>query len=381
MNVYISKAAKFMPNNPVNNDEMEDYLGMIDGKPSKARTLILSRNGIKQRYYALDKNGNVTHSNAQMAANAIRGLLDDSFTLDDIDVLSCGTASPEQIMPSHGVMVHGELGGSRNIEVVSFAGSCCAGVDALKYACMAVQIDPSIKAVASASERLSAWMRASYFQKESELLSQLDKRPMLAFQKDFLRWMLSDGAYALLIQSKPSQTQLSLRVDWIEITSFAHRVKTCMYAGGEKDSEGDLRGWASFPENEWLDQSLFALKQDIQLLSENIVQLGAEFLQQLGKKHGFTSDDVDWFLPHLSSMFFKDKILESSSAVGFLFPEEKWFYNLPYVGNIASASGFAMLEELMSSGKLKAGQKILMMIPESARFSYCYCMLTVCEPK
>ena len=36
MNVYISKAAKFMPNNPVNNDEMEDYLGMIDGKPSKA---------------------------------------------------------------------------------------------------------------------------------------------------------------------------------------------------------------------------------------------------------------------------------------------------------------------------------------------------------
>ena len=31
MNAYISKAAKFMPNNPVCNDEMEDYLGMIDG--------------------------------------------------------------------------------------------------------------------------------------------------------------------------------------------------------------------------------------------------------------------------------------------------------------------------------------------------------------
>ena len=270
MNAYISKAAKFMPNNPVSNDEMEDYLGMIDGKPSKARTLILSRNGIKQRYYALDKNGNVTHSNAQMAANAIRGLLDESFTLDDIDVLSCGTASPEQIMPSHGVMVHGELGGSRNMEVVSFAGSCCAGVDALKYACMAVQIDPSVNAVASASERLSAWMRASYFQKESEKFSQLEKRPMLAFQKDFLRWMLSDGAYALLIQSKPSQTQLSLRVDWIEITSFAHRVKTCMYAGGEKDAEGNLHGWASFPENEWLNQSIITHSQVNQFL--NIIE-------------------------------------------------------------------------------------------------------------
>ena len=32
----------------------------------------------------------------------------------------------------------------------------------------------------------------------------------------------------------------------------------------------------------------------------------------------------------------------------------------------------------MYSGKLKKGQKILVMIPESARFSYSYCMLTVC---
>jgi len=77
-------------------------------------------------------------------------------------------------------------------------------------------------------------------------------------------------------------------------------------------------------------------------------------------------------------MFFKEKILEGSAKKGFLIPEEKWFLNLPHVGNIASASAFAMVEELMYSGKLKKGQKILMMIPESARFSYCYCMLTVC---
>ncbi len=37
-----------------------------------------------------------------------------------------------------------------------------------------------------------------------------------------------------------------------------------------------------------------------------------------------------------------------------------------------------MIEELLYSGKLKKGEKILVMIPESARFSYCYCMLTVC---
>ena len=151
-----------------------------------------------------------------------------------------------------------------------------------------------------------------------------------------------------------------------------------MYAGGEKQADGSLKGWAEYPEQEWLTQSLFALKQDTRLLSEYIVPLGVDFLLQLGEKYNFTPDDVDWFLPHLSSMFFKDKILEESEKKGFLIPESKWFMNLTRVGNIGSASAFAMIEELLYSGNLKKGQKILMMIPESARFSYCYCMLTVC---
>ena len=70
--------------------------------------------------------------------------------------------------------------------------------------------------------------------------------------------------------------------------------------------------------------------------------------------------------------------MEGAAAKGIVVPEEKWFINLPRIGNIASASGFAMIEELMYSGKLQRGQKILMMIPESARFSYCYALFTVC---
>lgn len=378
MEVYITKASGFFPNSPVSNDEMESYLGMVDGKPSKARRIILSRNGIKRRYYALDKDGNATHTNAQMAANAVRGLFDKDMGIDDIDLLSCGTASPDQLVPSHGVMVHGLLGGNKNMEVVSFAGSCCTGVDALKYAYMAVKLGDARNAIVSASERLSAWTRSSYFQKEGEYLSKLESQPLLDFQKEFLRWMLSDGAEAVLLENKPKADALSLRIDWIEITSFANAVETCMYAGAEKREDGSLRGWADFPEEEWLSRSVFAIKQDTRLLSEHIVKLGVDYLLQLGQKHSFCPDDVDWFLPHLSSMFFKDKILEESAKKGFFIPEDKWFINLPTVGNIASASAFAMVEELLGSGKLRKGQKILLMIPESARFSYCYCMLTVC---
>ena len=377
MEVYVTKVAKYLPNEPIGNDEMENYLGMIDGKPSKARNIILRKNGIKQRYYALDKQGNVTHTNVQMCAQAVRGLLDETVTADDIELLACGTSTPEQIIPSHGVMVHGELGGSRNTEVVSFSGSCCTGVDALKYACMAVQLGWKKNAVVAASERTSAWMKASYFQKESEKLALLESQPMLAFEKDFLRWMLSDGAFALWLQPKPNVTEWSLRIDWIDITSFANTKETCMFCGAEKDENGRLKGWADFPQEQWLEQSLFALKQDTRILTENVVPLGVKYLLQLAEKYSFTPDDIDWFLPHLSSMFFKQKILDECRAQGFYIAESKWFVNLPKVGNIGSASAFAMMEELLYSGRLERGQKILVMVPESARFSYCYVMLTV----
>lgn len=75
--VFITKTASFFPNMPVGNDEMEDYLGLIGGKKSRVRSVILRQNGIKSRYYALDKEQNITHSNAEMAALSIKKMLPD----------------------------------------------------------------------------------------------------------------------------------------------------------------------------------------------------------------------------------------------------------------------------------------------------------------
>jgi 3-oxoacyl-[acyl-carrier-protein] synthase-3 len=313
-----------------------------------------------------------------MAANAVRGLMDSELNINEIDLLSCGTASPEQILPSHGVMVHGELKGSNNTEVVSFAGSCCTGIQALKYAYLSVLAGDSQNAVCVASERLSAWMTARYFEKESELINQLSNRPILAFEKEFLRWMLSDGSVALLVQNRPQAKGLSYRIEWIELTSYANEIETCMYAGGEKDESGNLKGWAQFPESLWLDRSLFSLKQDTKLLDMHIVKLGGRFLKEIVAKRNFDPTSVDWFLPHLSSMYFEEKIKKELDAYGYDIPKEKWFVNLPETGNIASVSAFAMLEALNRSGRLKQGDNILLMVPESARFSYAYALLTVC---
>jgi 3-oxoacyl-[acyl-carrier-protein] synthase-3 len=376
--VYINRFSAFFPNRPVENDEMEQYIGLINEKSLLAKRLVLGKNGIRRRYYALDKSGQATHTNVVMAANAVRGLLDDELTPDRIDLLSCGTASPEQIMPSHGVMVHGELKGSRHTEVVSFAGSCCTGMQALKYAFYATQAGDAENAVCVASERLSAWMMARYFEKESELISRLSDRPILAFEKEFLRWMLSDGSVALLLQAKPAEGAFSYRIEWIELTSFANETETCMYAGSEKDEKGNLQGWTQFPEQEWLDRSLFSLKQDTRILERHIVTLGGRFLQEIADRRHFDPSSVDWFMPHLSSMYFGRKIEDELKTYGYDIPREKWFVNLPEIGNVASVSAFAMLDGLNRSGRVRKGDRILLMVPESARFSYAYALLTVC---
>jgi 3-oxoacyl-[acyl-carrier-protein] synthase-3 len=377
-NVYINRFSAFFPNEPVENDDMEAYIGLVNAKSLLAKRLILGKNGIRTRYYALNKAGEVTHTSVQMAANAVNGLMDENMTPDRIDLLACGTASPEQIMPSLGVMVHGELKGSRQTEVVSFAGSCCAGMHALKYAYFSLLADDAKNAVCVTSERLSAWMMARYFEKESELINQLSKKPILAFEKEFLRWMLSDGSVAMLLQNRPSEDSLSYRIEWIELTSYANELETCMYAGAEKNEKGELTGWASFPEAEWLNRSIFSLKQDTKLLDEHIIQLGGRFMQDIIDKRGFDPNTIDWYLPHLSSMYFEEKIEAEWQKYGYHIPKEKWFVNLPNIGNVASVSPYAMLEELNRSGRAKKGDRILMMVPESARFSYAYALLTVC---
>ncbi|MCG3167341.1 MAG: hypothetical protein POELPBGB_03131 [Bacteroidia bacterium] len=373
--VYITRLAKFLPNNPVSNDEMEGILGMIDGKPSRGRRIVLRNNGIKTRYYALDKNGNITHNNAQLTAQAVKGLLGNGFSASDIQLLACGTTSPDQLLPSHGSMVHGELG-SPVTEVVSFSGACCAGMHSMKYAYMSV-LSGSNNAVCAGSEQTSSWMLARNFEEETRSHRELDELPVLAFEKDFLRWMLSDGAGAALLQDKPAQDGLSFKIEWMDLFSFAGELETCMYAGADKKENGNLKGWKEYEEHEWLEKSIFSLKQDVKMLDKYIVSVGVKKLAETLKKHNIASAEIDFVLPHISSEFFRKKMMDEMAASGIPFPEEKWFTNLVQVGNIGAASIFLMLEELHQSDKLKKGQKVLLLVPESARFSYAFSLLTV----
>ena len=375
-NVYITRLSKYLPNDPISNDEMENILGLINGLSSKAKPLILRNNQIKTRYYALDKEGNTTHSNAELTKLAIEKLFDEKFSLNDVEVLSCGTTSPDQILPAHAAMVHGLLGG-KPVEINSATGACSAGIQALKFGYLSVSSGDAENAVCAGSERFSIWMLAKYFKEEANKISQLEGDAIIAFEKDFLRFMLSDGAGAALLESEPNKDGLSIRIDWIEQRSYAHELPTCMYSGSIKNEDGTIRGWSDLEQDEWTAQSVFAVKQDTKLLGEFIVKKGGHFLADIIKERNFDVTSLTYYLPHLSSQYFGPRIDKEHIALGIDIPREKWFTNLSWVGNVGAGSPYLMLEEMLNSGKLKKGDTMLMMVPESARFNYAYILMTV----
>jgi 3-oxoacyl-[acyl-carrier-protein] synthase-3 len=355
---------------------MESILGLINNQSSKAKPLILRNNQIKKRYYALDRSGKTTHTNAELTKLAIEKLFDKNFTMADVDVLSCGTTSPDQLLPAHAAMVHGALG-THEVEINSSTGACSAGIQALKFGYLSVLSGAADNAVCAGSERFSKWMLAQFFKEEAEQVKLLEGDGIIAFEKDFLRFMLSDGASAALLESKPNPKGLSLRIDWLEQRSFANQLPPCMYAGAVFDSVGKFTGWSDMDQAQWTAQSVFAIKQDTKLLGENIVRKGGELLRQIVEEKQFDINSITYFLPHLSSQYFASKIEKGLAELGMDVPASKWFTNLSWVGNVGAASPFLMLEELFHSGRLKEGDKLLMMIPESARFNYGYVMLTV----
>ena len=322
MDVYINDIAAFLPNDPVTSEDIEEVLGKIHDVRSRVKSRVLKSNGIKTRYYAIDrKTGELNYTNARLTAEAIRRLKPYAgFSTNDIQCLCCGTSMADLIAPGHGLMVAGELGVGP-CEVISTSGICLCGISSLKAAYANVALGLSDNAVATGSELASSLLRSNFFE-HLEGDPDFKNHPILTFDSDFLRWMLSDAAGAVFLSPSKNEGGRSLRIDWIEHVSYAGQMDTCMYAGGHKNEDGSVTGWRQLSSlAEALEKNYFALKQDTELLGEHVIRLTVnEGLARAIARRKLKASDVDWFLPHYSSEFFRDKVHDAMVSIGFHVP-------------------------------------------------------------
>lgn len=349
---------------------MEDFLGgRINGKDSRAKERVLKQNGIKTRHYAINKNQETTHSNAQLAVHAVNNALQkSSLRSADVELLCTGTTQADLPIPGFASMVHAGLDFNR-CEVASFQSVCASGIMALKNAYAQIKSDEKQNAVCVGSELASRLFKASRFEAQNT--------SSLPFDTEFLRWMLSDGAGAFVLQNKKNENGFSLKIDWIDIKSHANEFPVCMYTGKTDNKNEDEKTWLDYPSYEEASKAgAINLKQDTRLL-DKVIKTGVAHYFDLIDQGKINKDQVDWLCCHYSSEVFKEPIKELMLKGGGEITDEKWFSNLTSKGNTGAASIFIMLDELMHSGKLKLDDKILCMVPESGRFVTSFMQLTV----
>ncbi len=372
--VYISSTGAFLPGNPVPNDEMLEFLGEIDGKSKRFRDFVVRQNGIKTRHYAINKSQELCCSNAEMAAKAVKEALRNAdLETKQLECLMAATTMADLIVPGHASAVHGELGGGP-MDIASFQSVCASAMMAVKTAWMNVRCGEASNAVAVGSDLPSIRFRPIAYTPAKEAI----KNPQVRMSAEFLRWTLSDGAGAALLENTP-RGPLSLRIDGIRTQSFAHLFHTCMYAGIAPDKLKDLKqNWSTHSEGvpgSAADGAMMLL-QDMSLLKE-IFQVWADEARNIADSGHFDPENVDWFLCHYSAESLRDEFANLLRERGVDIAMEKWWSNLSWRGNTGAASVFLLLHDFLRSGQAKPGEKIYCMVPESGRALISSMFLTV----
>ncbi|WP_255605191.1 3-oxoacyl-ACP synthase [Mycolicibacterium xanthum] len=371
MSAYITATGSFLPGYPVPNDEIEDYIGKAGHASSDLKDLILTNCGIKTRHYAIDKSQRTVVSNAAMAAAAVRNAAERAgLGPDDVELLSAATTMPDVMGPGHASMVHGELGYGP-LEIATAHGICSCGMMAMKTAYLQVAIGEKRNAICVASELASRGFKSTRY----EEMRAIDDDGSLPMETAFLRYMLSDGAGAVVVESAPATSGVSLRVDWISLTSFANTEKACMFFGSNDNA--CEKTWGDYPSTAAAAaDGAFALRQKLSLLP-HLVRVGIDEYERLLAMGKFDPETVTWFPAHYSSERMKSMMLGEFTRRGVpAGGPEIWYSNLTRVGNIGSAAIFVILDEMMTEGLIRDGDTLLCMVPESGRFVVSFMHLT-----
>lgn len=360
--VYINSFGCFLPGEPVSNQEIEDHIGRVGGASCKFKSLVLRQNRIKTRHYALDKAGRPTHSNGDMAAKAVEDAIRKSeVSAKDISFLATSTTIGDLLVPGLASHVHAALG-LPPIEIASFQSVCASSLMALKAAYLQLRGGEHRCAAVCGSEFASRYFRPGFYE-NTEIYRRTGEVPLDAA---FLRFTLSDGAGAAVLETRPNQRQLSLKICWIHLRSYADRFDTCMMAGGvRRNSTIEFWGDCVGP-GQAMEAGALLLVQDFELMKRMIPVWVSHYLGLI-EEGMIKVADIDHVVSHYSSHSLKEEVVRLLTMADAMIDEAKWFSNLYTRGNTGAASIFILLEELYGSGLLNKGERILCHVPESGR--------------
>ena len=303
----VTGVGSYLPDRIVTNDELAKSVDTNDA-------WIRERTGIKRRHIAAE--GETTVDMGEAAAR--RALDHAGMDASDIDLIIVATTTPDLVFPSSAAMIQGRLG--IRIGAAFDVQAVCSGfIYGMSIADGLIQLGQHRNALVIGSETMS------------RIIDWTDRSTCVLF---------GDGAGAFVLEGRaivPDETDPRrligsyLRADG----SFLELLRT---TGGISST-----------------QSSGLLTMQGNSVYRHAVTKISEAMSTLMQKHGVTSEDIDWFVPHQANQ----RILEGvSKRMGI--DAAKVISTVAEQGNTSAASVPLAFDQGVRDGRIKRGELCLL---------------------
>ncbi|MAT15316.1 MAG: hypothetical protein CMJ46_08610, partial [Planctomyces sp.] len=203
MDCYLTQTAAWLPGDAVENDQIDRYLGTIASE-ELVRDTVLAMNGIKRRHYAQNEHQEATEDIYSMATRAAELCLRKSPDIR-ISYLTAGTTFAPLTAPGIASIIHDRLSErghlKHSIEISSHSGICSSSATALVSAIRAVRAGEHAAVLSIGAEHPSDKLKSTVLHPPDDRDEHENIQHSQWFMSVFLRFMLSDGAGAFLLQN------------------------------------------------------------------------------------------------------------------------------------------------------------------------------------
>ena len=355
--VKLTGSGSFLPGEPIPASEVDHYLGELKDAPEKIRKWMgrireLMKEMLEVEFYhfAIDpQTRRFTEDNVTMSVKAATAAIRDAgLQPEDIELIVYGSAHQHQ-MPTASVRIQESLGIEQCAEL-SIHANCTSAYKALMVGTDMIRNGRYNNALVLSSSMSS-----------SELIAEYYNQPIVKKEELFLRYFLSDGASALVLQRAPEKKQ-GLFVNHTYIESI----------GGKKPSAmGNKRPAYWMNPREEFEKGYHHLAQLFQeQLRENFHDAdGSVFLK--GLKRMLASYPIDisrlkYFQVNFPSKHISELIMDECQYLGI--SRETLYTRMSTMGYTGPPMAFICLDKIRREENLNDGDIIMSFVTEVSKF-------------
>ena len=354
--VKVLGSGSFLPGNKVTIEEVDHYLGSLDQAPVKIqkwlkrmKTLMKEMLEVDFYHFAIDpETRDFTEDNITMSVKAAKKAIQSAgIKAEDIDLIAYGSAHQDQ-MPTASVRIQEALG-LETCSEISIHANCTSAYKAFLTAFDMIRLGRYKTALVVSSNISSSELRAEYY-----------NQPMITKEEVFLRYFLSDGAGAVVLQAADANSGLMVENAYMESV------------GGKKPA-GMLNKRPAYwmnPKDEF-DQGLHHLSQmfNDQLGSHFNEEDGSIFVKGLNRmirKYPINLKHLRFFQVNFPSKHISEWVMEECESLGI--SRNTLYTKMVSMGYVGPPMVFICMDKIMREEQLKKNDLILSFVSEVSKF-------------